>query len=99
MFTAGEWIVLEQCLTEVSVNSEPFPAAAYRLASWSRPSSMLTLEQYTMLWEEWSIEKRVIIAAICLHSIDRSRPALTIMRAYEKLCRSSGSEHLALLSR
>jgi len=81
MFSAGEWIVLEQCLTEVTVNCEHFPTAAWH--AWY--AKTYTEEQFLEIWERWGFRMQITVVA-CLLVGDQTPPAKKIRAAYERLC-------------
>lgn len=77
MLSVGEWIVIEQALTEVRLNHESFP----QCLRYGRSRHLIEG------WDDMPLYDRIGVVAITLHGIDCSPPAKIVIQAYEKLCR------------
>lgn len=98
MLNIGECIQIEQALTEVTLNHEPFPDCLVHNSFWKNRRSSDGMwatwkpnpgkEGSICVWATWDdlpITERVGIVAVALSHI-RTGPAAIIHRAYLKLC-------------
>lgn len=83
-FSAGEWVVLEQCLAEITVNGEHFPEILDRMPLMYKNMSGES-------WDALPLDTRIGMAAVALHYCgmhepNGNGPVRKIHRAYIKLC-------------
>jgi hypothetical protein len=78
--SVGDWIVLEQSLTEVTVHHEHFPDCLRHQGSHDK--------RMGEIWDQLSLKSRIAVAAGYLLG-NQTKPAVAIRRAYIMMCREN----------